>query len=99
MPALRSLGSRRAIFLTLFVRQNAVTHAGSINTQNQQVFIRLDGAFDDLQKIRDTPIVSGRRTLKLSISPMCSGAMKTLLPSWSVTTAPAMMLHVVMNCL
>ncbi|WP_213805869.1 efflux RND transporter permease subunit [Granulicella sp. dw_53] len=55
----------RDIFDSL-VRQNAVTPAGSIDTQGEQVFIRLDGAFDDLQKIRDTPIVSGGRTLKLS---------------------------------
>jgi multidrug efflux pump subunit AcrB len=55
----------RDIFDAL-VRQNAVTPAGSIDTQNQQVFIRLDGAFDGLQKIRDTPIVSGGRTLMLS---------------------------------
>jgi len=57
--------SARDIFDGL-VRQNAVTPAGSIDTQNQQVFVRLDGALDDLQKIRDTPIVSGGRTLKLS---------------------------------
>ncbi len=48
------------------VRQNALTPAGSIDTQNQQVYIRLDGAFDDLEKIRSTPITSGGRTLKLS---------------------------------
>ncbi|WP_052830861.1 efflux RND transporter permease subunit [Skermanella aerolata] len=47
-------------------RQNAVTPAGSIETNGPQVFVRLDGAYDDLQKIRDTPIVSGGRTLKLS---------------------------------
>ena len=47
-------------------RQNAVTPAGSIDTNGPQVFVRLEGAYDDLQKIRDTPIVSGGRTLKLS---------------------------------
>ena len=47
-------------------RQNAVTPAGSIDTNGPQVFVRLDGAYDDLQKIRDTPIVAGGRTLKLS---------------------------------
>ena len=57
--------SARDIFEGL-VRQNAVTPSGSIDTQNQQVFIRLDGPFDDLQKIRDTPITAGGRTLKLS---------------------------------
>src|SRR5260370_3713187 len=31
-----------------------------------QVFVRLAGALDDLQKIRDTPIVAGGRLLKLS---------------------------------
>lgn len=48
------------------VRRNAVTPAGSIDTQNQRVYIRLDGALDDLEDVRDTPIVSGGRTLKLS---------------------------------
>jgi multidrug efflux pump subunit AcrB len=57
--------SARDIFDAL-VRQNAVTPSGSIDTQSQQVYIRLDGAFNDLQKIRDTPIVAGGRTLKLS---------------------------------
>src|SRR5258706_10639361 len=57
--------SARDIFDAL-VRQNAVTPSGSIDTQNQQVYIRLDGALNDLDKIRDTPIVSGGRTLKLS---------------------------------
>jgi multidrug efflux pump subunit AcrB len=57
--------SARDIFAGL-VRQNVVTPSGSIDTQNQQVFVRLDGSFDDLQKIRDTPITAGGRTLKLS---------------------------------
>ena len=40
--------------------QNAVTPAGSIEAKGPQVFIRLDGAIDDLQKIRDTPIVAAQ---------------------------------------
>lgn len=46
--------------------QNALTPAGSVETKGPEVFIRLDGAFDELQKIRDTPIVAQDRTLKLS---------------------------------
>ncbi|MBD8494302.1 efflux RND transporter permease subunit [Pseudomonas syringae] len=46
--------------------QNALTAAGSVETRGPQVFIRLDGAFDQLQKIGDTPIVAQGRTLKLS---------------------------------
>jgi len=46
--------------------QNVLTPAGSVDTSGPQVFIRIDGAFDQLQKIRDTPIVVQGRTLKLS---------------------------------
>ncbi|WP_350316449.1 efflux RND transporter permease subunit [Pectobacterium aroidearum] len=46
--------------------QNVLTPAGSINTSGPQIFIRLDGAFDTLEKIRETPIVVQGRTLKLS---------------------------------
>ncbi len=46
--------------------QNVLTPAGSVETRGPEVFIRLDGAFDELQKISDTPVVSQGRTLKLS---------------------------------
>ncbi|WP_047784845.1 efflux RND transporter permease subunit, partial [Variovorax paradoxus] len=46
--------------------QNALSPAGSVETSGPQVFIRLDGAFDTLQKIRDTPVIAQGRTLKLS---------------------------------
>jgi multidrug efflux pump subunit AcrB len=63
---LANLGvSARDVFAALR-GQNAVTPAGSIDTNGPQVFVRLDGALDDLQKIRDTPIVAGNRVLKLS---------------------------------
>ena len=53
------------IFAALNAR-NVLTPAGSIDTKGAQVFVRLDGAYDELQKIRDTPVVSQGRTLKLS---------------------------------
>ncbi|MEM6049510.1 efflux RND transporter permease subunit [Erwinia sp. P7711] len=46
--------------------QNVLTPAGSIDTAGPQVFIRLEGAFDKLEKIRETPIVVQGRTLQLS---------------------------------
>ncbi len=46
--------------------QNVLTPAGSIETQGPQVFVRVDGALNTLEKIRQTPIVAQRRTLKLS---------------------------------
>ncbi len=63
---LSTLGvSARDIFAAL-AAQNLVTPAGSIEAQGPQVLVRLDGAFDDLQKIKDTPIVARGRTLRLS---------------------------------
>ncbi|MCP1506492.1 multidrug efflux pump subunit AcrB [Pseudomonas marginalis] len=63
---LATLGiSARDIFSALNA-QNMMTPAGSVEAKGPQVFIRLDGAFDDLRKIRDTPLVVQGRTLKLS---------------------------------
>ncbi|HDS3785597.1 TPA: efflux RND transporter permease subunit [Enterobacter ludwigii] len=63
---LATLGlSPQDIFTTLN-SQNALTAAGSIETRGAQIFIRLDGAFDKLQKIRDTPLNAQGKTLRLS---------------------------------
>ncbi|KPX29985.1 MULTISPECIES: efflux RND transporter permease subunit [Pseudomonas syringae group] len=63
---LATLGISPQEVFTALHNQNALTAAGSVETRGPQVFIRLDGAFDELQKIRDTPIVAQGRTLKLS---------------------------------
>lgn len=63
---LATLGVSPADVFAALQRQNAISAAGSIDTNGPQVFIRLDGALDDLQKIRDTPIVAAGRLLKLS---------------------------------
>lgn len=46
--------------------QNALTPAGTVETKGSAVVIRVDGAFDELENIRNTPIVTKGRTLKLS---------------------------------
>lgn len=62
---LATLGvSPRDLLATLNDR-NLVTPAGAIETRGPQVQIRLDGGLDSLEKIRETPIVVGGRTLKL----------------------------------
>ncbi|MEC4591024.1 MULTISPECIES: efflux RND transporter permease subunit [Nitrospirillum] len=63
---LATLGIGARDIFDALARQNTVTPAGSIDTDGPQVFIRLDGAYDDLEKIRNTPIVAGGRTFKLS---------------------------------
>jgi multidrug efflux pump subunit AcrB len=55
----------RDIFAALDSR-NAMTPAGSIEAKGPQVFIRLDGAIDDLQQIRNTAVAAQGRTLKLA---------------------------------
>src|SRR5436190_12318443 len=63
---LATLGvSPRDLFAALD-RRNVMTPAGSIEAKGPQVFIRLDGAIDDLQAIRNTPVAAQGRTLKLS---------------------------------
>lgn len=63
---LATLGvSPQAVFAALN-NQNALTPAGSVETKGPSVFVRLDGAFDELQRIRDTPVVVAGRTVKLS---------------------------------
>lgn len=55
----------RAIFSAL-AQQNLITPAGAIEANGPQVLVRLDGAFDDLEKIRDVPIVANGKTLRLA---------------------------------
>jgi multidrug efflux pump subunit AcrB len=63
---LANLGiNARDIFDSL-QRQNALTAAGSIDANGPQVFVRLDGAFDDLRQIKQMPIVSNGHTFRLS---------------------------------
>ncbi|MEG8131443.1 efflux RND transporter permease subunit [Xanthomonas hortorum] len=63
---LATLGASPQEVFAALNAQNALNAAGSVETRGPQVFIRLDGALDSLQKIRDTPLVVQGRTLKLS---------------------------------
>src|SRR6185312_4482356 len=63
---LATLGvSPRDLFAALTSR-NAMTPAGSVDAKGPQVFVRIDGAIDDLEAIRTTPVAAQGRTLKLS---------------------------------
>ncbi len=65
-PRLTMLGISPTDIFSALSRQNAVTPAGSVDTDGAQVFVRLDGAYTDIDKIRDTPIVAGKQSFKLS---------------------------------
>ncbi|QDL91548.1 efflux RND transporter permease subunit [Paroceanicella profunda] len=63
---LTTLGVSAQDVMAALQRQNTVTPAGSIDTDGPQVFIRVDGAYDSVQAIADTPIAAAGRMLKLS---------------------------------
>lgn len=63
---LATLGVSAQDIVAALQRQNTLTPAGSIDTRGPQVFIRVDGAYDSVQAIAETPIVAQGRTLKLS---------------------------------
>lgn len=65
-PRLTMLGISPADVFSALARRNAVTPAGSVDTDGAQVFVRLDGAYDDIVAIRDTPVVAGQQSFKLS---------------------------------
>jgi multidrug efflux pump subunit AcrB len=63
---LATLGVSAQAIIAALQRQNSVTPSGSIDTEGPQVFIRVNGAYDGVQAIADTPIAAAGRTLKLS---------------------------------
>jgi multidrug efflux pump subunit AcrB len=63
---LATLGISAQNIIAALQRQNTVTPAGSIDTQGPQVFIRVNGAYESVQSIANTPIVASGRMLKLS---------------------------------
>ncbi|MFJ1300682.1 efflux RND transporter permease subunit [Pseudomonadota bacterium AL_CKDN230030165-1A_HGKHYDSX7] len=63
---LATLGVKPQDIFAALNGQNLLTPAGSIQTRGPQVFLRVAGAFDDLDKIRQTPIVARGRTLTLA---------------------------------
>jgi multidrug efflux pump subunit AcrB len=63
---LATLGALPQDVIAALQRQNTMTPAGSIDTAGPQVFVRVNGAYDGVQAIADTPIAVRGRTLKLS---------------------------------
>lgn len=63
---LSNLGISPNVIFDAIQKENSVTASGSINTKGPQVFIRVDGAYDDLEKIKNTSIVANAHTFKLS---------------------------------
>lgn len=63
---LTNLGVSPKNIFDALAKQNLITPAGSIEAKGQAIVVRLDGGFDELQQIRDVPVVAGDKTLRLS---------------------------------
>ena len=63
---LATLGVTPAAIFDALNKQNVLTSAGSIDTAGPQIQIRLDGAFDDVKAIEDTPVMTAGKTIRLS---------------------------------
>ncbi|UPG88061.1 efflux RND transporter permease subunit [Luteibacter aegosomaticola] len=63
---LATLGIAPTTVFDALNKQNVLTAAGSIDTAGPQVVIRLDGAFDDLKAIEQTPVIANGKTLRLA---------------------------------
>ncbi|MFE1601051.1 efflux RND transporter permease subunit [Methylobacterium sp. ID0610] len=62
---LATLGITGQQLLTALANQNDVTPAGFVETAGPRVYLRLDGAIDSLDVLRDLPVAAGERSLKL----------------------------------
>ncbi len=62
---LASLGVSPQQIFDSVARQNSLNPSGKIETANDRVYVRVDGAFDVADSIADVPIAVGDRLLKL----------------------------------
>jgi multidrug efflux pump subunit AcrB len=62
---LATLGIKAQAVIDALGKQNDVASAGFVDTKGPRVQLRLDGAINSVDAIRDIPIAAGERTLKL----------------------------------
>jgi len=62
---LATLGITGQQLLAALANQNDVTPAGFVEAAGPRVYLRLDGAIDGLDAIRNLPVAAGERSLKL----------------------------------
>jgi len=62
---LATLGITPQQLFDSMARQNAVTPAGSVDTKNERVYLRVDGGFDAAERVKAVPVQSGGKLLKL----------------------------------
>lgn len=63
---LASLGIHPQQIFESVAKQNAIQPAGSIDTQTDRIFLRVEGTFDAVEQVSQVPIQADGRILKLS---------------------------------
>jgi multidrug efflux pump subunit AcrB len=63
---LATLGISPRAILSALSQQNLLTPAGSVEANGPQVQVRINGAFDDLDTIRNVPIAANGKNLRLA---------------------------------
>ncbi|KQP91258.1 multidrug transporter [Methylobacterium sp. Leaf113] len=95
---LATLGITGQQLLAALANQNDVTPAGFVEAAGPRVYLRLDGAIDGIDAIRDLPVAAGDRSLKLGdIAEVTRGYEDPKTFEIRNDGAPALMLGLVMK--
>ena len=62
---LATLGLSPQVIFDSLARQNAIAPAGIVETNNQRVPLRISGAFNSVESVRETPVEANGRVLRL----------------------------------
>lgn len=98
MKELASLGIDRSAMIAALQAQNVVQPAGIIQTGNEKLSLRVSGAFQSEQDVRDITFVTGGRMLRLSdIAQVRRGFADPPQPMFRVNGEPAIGLAIAMR--
>ena len=73
---LATLGIAPQRLFDSLIKQNAVTAAGSVETATDRVYVRVDGAFDAVERINEVPIEAGGKSFAWATSARSDAGMR-----------------------
>ncbi len=95
---LASLGIAPGLIFDSINKQNAIQSAGSVDTTTDRIFLRVEGAFDAVEQVRNVPIQAGGKLLRLGdIADVKRGYEEPATYTMRFDGAPAVGLGVVMS--
>ncbi|OAM52547.1 multidrug transporter [Methylovorus sp. MM2] len=95
---LATLGVKAADILQALRLQNDVTQSGFVDTKGPRVYIRLDGAFDDVEVVKNIPINANGKILRIGeIADVKRGYVDPAVFTIHHDGEPSLMLGIVMS--